>query len=98
MRKGVTLFGVGLLMTLTIAGVISQFSSNQPDGLEYVAQQEGFLETADDHALAESPLADYGGERRSNLVLSGVAGVLATLGLGYLVFSLTKAGKSPADG
>lgn len=97
MRKGVVFFGVGLLITLVIAVVISQFASSQPDGLEYVAEQEGFLENADDHALAEAPLADYGGDSTSSLVLSGVVGVLATLGLGYLVFSLVKADKTPAE-
>ena len=96
MRKDVVFFGFGLLFTLVIAVVISQFASSQPDGLEYVAEQEGFLETANEHALADSPLADGGGDGTSNQILSGAVGVLATLGLGYLVFSLAKAGKIPA--
>jgi HD-like signal output (HDOD) protein len=98
MKKGMMLFGIGLLVTLVVAVFISQFASSQPDGLEYVAEQEGFLDTADDHALAASPLADYGGDSTSNLMLSGLVGVLATLGLGFLVFKLARAGKSTAEG
>ena len=98
MSKRIALFGVGVLITLVIAIVVSQFASTQPDGLEYVAEREGFIETADDHALAESPLADYGGDSTPNLMVSGLVGVLATFGLGYLVFSLTKTGKTTARG
>ncbi|HLF42241.1 MAG TPA: PDGLE domain-containing protein [Acidimicrobiia bacterium] len=97
MKRGLALFGIGLLVTLVVAVVIAQFASSQPDGLEYVAEQEGFLEATNDHALAEAPLADYGGESTSRLILSGVVGVLATLGLGYLVLSLARTGKTPAE-
>jgi len=95
-RNGMALFGVGLLVTLVIAVVLSQFASSQPDGLEYVAEQEGFLDTATEHPLAESPLADYGGDDPSRLILSGVVGVLATLGLGFFILSLAKARNTTA--
>ena len=98
MRKGMTFFGAGLLVTLVVAVVIAQFASTEPDGLEYVAGQEGFLETAQDHPLAESPLADYGGDSKSNLILSGVVGVLVTLGLGYVAFTVVKSDKTSAEG
>ena len=55
-----------------------------------MAAEQGFLDAAEEHALADTPLADYGGESRGRLMLSGLVGVLATLGLGYLVFSLVK--------
>ncbi|MEX2251542.1 MAG: PDGLE domain-containing protein [Acidimicrobiia bacterium] len=97
MRRGVALFGVGLLLTMVIAVVVSQFASSQPDGLMYVAEQEDFVNTAEDHALDESPLAGYGGDSKSRQIVAGVVGVLATLGLGYLVFSLTKVGKTSAE-
>jgi hypothetical protein len=98
MKKSVVFFGVALLVSLVIAAVISQFASSQPDGLEYVAEQEGFLETAEDQAPGESPLADYGGDSTSRLILSGVVGVLATLGLGYLVLFLAKTDRTTPEG
>ncbi len=93
MKRGYGFFAVGLLITVVIAVAVSQLASSQPDGLEYVASQEGFADAAEDHALAESPLADYGGESRTTLALAGLVGVLATLGLGYAIFSVVKAGK-----
>jgi len=97
-RKGMVFFGVGLLITVVIAAVVSQFASTQPDSLMYVAEQGGFVNTAEAHALDQSPLAGYGGDSESRRVVAGVAGVLATLGLGYLVFFLAKAGKTRAEG
>jgi len=89
-KRGLAVYAVGLLVTLLVAVVMSQFASSQPDGLEYVAGEQGFLDSAEEHALADSPLADYGGDSRGKLMLSGLVGVLATLGLGYLVFTLVK--------
>jgi cobalt/nickel transport system permease protein len=89
-KRGKAIFAIGLLVTLLVAVVLSQFASSQPDGLESVAGEQGFLDSAQEHALADTPLADYGGDSRGKLMLSGLVGVLATLGLGYLVFSLVK--------
>ena len=44
----------------SIAGVGSFYASSHPDGLEYVAEQTGFLDSAEDSATADSPFADYG--------------------------------------
>ncbi|HET7846268.1 MAG TPA: PDGLE domain-containing protein [Acidimicrobiia bacterium] len=90
MRRGLAIFALGLLVTLLLAVALSQFASREPDGLEYVAAEQGFLDATEEHALANTPLADYGGDSRGRLVVSGLVGVLATLGLGYLVFSLVK--------
>lgn len=84
----------GLLLTLLIAVVVSQFASSAPDGLEYVAQQEGFIDTASTHDLAGAPLADYGSNLTDNdwvnTAVAGLAGTLATLGLGYGIFWLMR--------
>jgi PDGLE domain len=93
MRRGMAFFLAGLAVTLVVAVVISQFASGNPDGLEYVAEQEGFIDSAEDHTLSDAPLADYGGESRTNLAIAGLAGVVVTLGIGYGVFWLAKAGK-----
>lgn len=71
---------VGLVVTLAIAGVVSYWASAHPDGLEYVAGQAGFLDTARDSAAADSPFADYQVEGVGDTRLSGgLAGVLGTL-------------------
>ncbi len=82
----------GLLVVLGLAFVVSRFASSSPDGLEKVAQDEGFADTATEHTTAESPLADYGvrGVDDEDLAtgLSGVIGVAVTFGAGLLVFGV----------
>jgi len=74
---------VGLLVALVIAGVASHYASSSPDGLEWSAGQEGFLDTAEDSATADSPLADYAvsgvDDGRLSGGLAGVVGVAVTL-------------------
>ena len=88
------LFAVGLIVALFVAVVVAQFASSSPDGLEYVAEQEGFADTAAEHDLATGPLADYGdgltGNDGWNTAIAGFFGTLATLGLGYGVFWLAR--------
>jgi ABC-type Fe3+ transport system permease subunit len=88
------LFVIGLLVAVVVAVVAAQFASSDPDGLEYVAEQEGFAETAEDHTLADSPLADYGENLTNsswvNTAFAGLLGTLATLGVGYGVFWLAR--------
>jgi cobalt/nickel transport protein len=77
-----TFWVVGLLLALLIAGVGSWYASSAPDGLEWSAEQSGFLETAQDSATADSPLADYtvnGEEGRLSGGVAGVVGVVVTL-------------------
>lgn len=81
--RGKVLFAVGLLAALLLAGVVSLFASSSPDGLERVALDHGFTETAQDHDLAGSPFAEYGTagveDERLSGALAGVVGVAATL-------------------
>lgn len=76
-------FLVGLLVALIVAGVGSFYASSHPDGLEYVAEQTGFIDSAEDSATAESPMADYQVEgvedERLSGGLAGVVGVLLVL-------------------
>ncbi|MEO6318007.1 MAG: PDGLE domain-containing protein [Acidimicrobiales bacterium] len=85
-RHGRTLWLVGLLVAVALAAVLSSYASSQPDGLEKVADEEGFLSSAQDHDLADSPLADYGvrgvDDDRLSVGLAGLAGVAATLAVG----------------
>lgn len=66
-----------LLVSLLVAGVASYYASSHPDGLEYVAGETGFLDSATEHQAADSPLADYGVKGVENERLSvGLAGVV----------------------
>lgn len=70
----------GLLVALLIAGVVSYYASSHPDGLEYVAGQEGFADTAKEHHVADGPMADYSTKGVDDARLSGgIAGVTGTL-------------------
>lgn len=83
-------FATVLLLALTLAGVVSFYASSSPDGLEKVAEDRGFIDTARDHDLSASPLADYGvkgvEDTRLSGGLAGIIGVGATLALGSGVF------------
>lgn len=76
---------VGLVVALLIGGVASYFASSHPDGLEHVADKVGFLDTADEHAAADGPMADYAvkgvDDPRLAGGLAGVIGILVTLAL-----------------
>ena len=51
---------VGLLASVVLAGFVSFYASSHPDGLEAVAEEQGFAETAADSPVGGSALADYG--------------------------------------
>lgn len=89
-----SLFIFGLSIALILAVVVAQFASSSPDGLEYVAQQEGFAESAEEHDLSTAPLANYGEDLTEsswvNNAVAGVAGILVTLALGYGLFWLAR--------
>ena len=72
----------GAVISLILAGVVSFYASSHPDGLEKVAEEIGFSETAKDPATAGSALADYGvagvDDERASVGIAGVLGVLAT--------------------
>lgn len=88
----------GVAISLLAAGVLSFYASSSPDGLEKVAEEKGFLDTAKDPINSGSPLADYGvsgvDNERLSVGLSGLVGVIATLLVSALIFrSLAKKGK-----
>lgn len=82
------LVAVGVIAVVGIG--LSQLASSQPDGLEFVAESEGFDGQAGDHSLEDTPLADYGGDERGLTVVAAVAGIAITLGIGYGVFILVR--------
>jgi hypothetical protein len=94
----------GLLVALGLAIFVSPFADSDPDGLERVATDEGFIDSARDHSLADSPVADYSvrgvDNARVSTGLAGLIGVLITFGAGMIVFGLVKSlrPRSPSAG
>ncbi|MGH8776729.1 MAG: energy-coupling factor ABC transporter permease [Jiangellaceae bacterium] len=76
----------GGLVALVLAGVVSFFASGNPDGLEYVAGEKGFLETARDHLFGDFAFADYGEVGGIPVGVAGVLGVVVTVAAGVLIF------------
>lgn len=74
-------FAAAVLLTLLVAGVASYYASSHPDGLEYVAGETGFGDSAEDSATAGSPLADYQTRGVDNERLSGALAGVAGVGL-----------------
>lgn len=87
----------GMLVTVLLAVGLSQFASSNPDGLEFVAEQEGFAGTAQDSQLSGSPLADYGagltGTNTVDTAIAGLVGVVVILLVGYVLVRLLRRGE-----
>lgn len=87
MRAGNRIVAAGiLLVALLLAGGASFYASGSPDGLESVASDKGFIDTAEDHATGSGPFADYDAtfldDERGSVGVAGVVGVLVVLALG----------------
>jgi len=81
-----TVLIAGAAVALVLAGVVSFYANRNPDGLEYVAGEQGFLATAGDHLFGGFLLADYGAVGGIPVGVAGVLGVLITIAVGYAVF------------
>jgi cobalt/nickel transport protein len=109
-------FFVGFLaVALLVAGGLSYFASSDPDGLDTVTlhgcdvvhtdageQLAGdcIAQNAGEHALSDSPLADYSvGGGAGTVGLAGVIGVVVTLALaGALFWLLRRRGTARGQG
>ena len=80
----------GVLVALVFAAVVSQFAVDSPDGLEWVAEDTGFIDAAKEHSLSDSILADYATAGISNetlsLAVAGIVGTVVTLLVAYGLF------------
>jgi cobalt/nickel transport system permease protein len=74
----------GLLASLILAMVVSQFAFDDPDGLESVAEQTGIT---GEEATSGSIFADYAtagvGNETISLAIAGLVGVIITLAVGF---------------
>ena len=88
------LIQVGIVTSIFVAAVVSFYASSNPDGLEYVAEQVGFLNTAKDSAVAGSPFADYSiigiNNERISVAIAGVLGVGLTALISFGLFFFIK--------
>lgn len=97
MRTKVKWWHFGLLLVLLVA-CLSPLASSAPDGLERVAEDEGFIDEAQEAPY--SVIADYVFPWIENeavaTVLAGVIGVLVVFGLAYGVSrALRSANRGP---
>jgi hypothetical protein len=80
----------GLAVSLVLAGGVSYYASSQPDGLEKVAGDIGFLDSAKESAVEDGPLAGYGvagvDNERISGGLAGVIGVSSTAAVSFGLF------------
>lgn len=95
---------LGLLFSLVLGIFISPFASSHPDGLEWVAEEKGFLESAEntEPTWNSSPIPDYavpGIENEGIATASaGLIGTLLLFGSGWGFAKLVSGGKSETDG
>ena len=92
--KQKTFLIAGFIASLFLAGVVSFYASSNHDGLEKVAGDIGFSETAKENTNSDGILADYGVKGIDNPRLStgaaGVVGVVATAAISTGLFALIR--------
>ena len=92
----------GLVVALIFAAVVSQFAVDDPDGLESVAEEQGFIEQGEDSAVAGSPFADYAtaglDNEQASLAVAGIVGTLLTLAVMYGLVLAVRGGRGPGGG
>jgi hypothetical protein len=93
---------VGIFVSLLLAGVVSWYASSSPDGLNRVAQDQGFSHTTQQHATVDSPLAGYGKGAGNGRVSGGMAGVIGVAVTGVVMGGLVlllrrRSTRSPAS-
>lgn len=80
----------GLLVAMVFAGVVSQFAAGDPDGLQKVAEQSGFADSAANSAVDDSLFANYATAGIDNesvsLAVAGIVGTLVTLAVSAGIF------------
>lgn len=85
MKTG-TLIILILGISLLLGGWVSNYASSNPDGLEWVAGEQGFLEAGEvEPAYNAAPMPDYDSPHMPSslsTLISGAGGTLLVFGLG----------------
>ncbi len=76
---------IGLVICVIIGGFISLFASGSPDGLERVAEDEGFAEEAEENSFEIMPDYIIPGikSETASASLAGIIGVTVMFALAY---------------
>ena len=87
----------GLVTALFVAGIISQFAVDAPDGLQRVAEETGFASSEEQDRLRDGSIfADYATVGIENEAVSlGIAGVAGTLIVAAVGWGLFLAARPP---
>ena len=83
----------GVLILALFLALLSPLASSSPDGLERVAEDKGFMETAREAVFEVIPdyvLPGVGNEAGAT-ILAGIIGTLMIFGIGYGLARLLKA-------
>ncbi len=83
----------GVLILALFLALLSPLASSSPDGLERVAEDKGFMETAREAVFEIIPdyvLPGVGNEAGAT-ILAGIIGTLMLFGIGYGLAHLLKA-------
>jgi len=85
----------GVLILALFLALLSPLASSSPDGLERVAEDKGFMETAREAVFEVIP--DYAlpgvGNEVGATILAGIIGTLMLFGIGYGLAQLLKANR-----
>jgi cobalt/nickel transport system permease protein len=93
-RRAVGGFVVGgLIAALVLVAFVAPMASSSPDGLERVAEDTGFADTADDHPVG-GPLAEYGVAGIENetvaTIVAGAVGTVVTFAFGLILAGIVR--------
>lgn len=101
-KKAKVLIVGGLAVSLALGGIVSYFASSHPDGLEWVAEEKGFLDKAEENETQSemAPIPDYempGVESDfAKVSIAGVIGTLLTFAVAFGIALLIKRRKQAA--
>lgn len=89
-----------LIIAFIVASFLAPFASSNPDGLEKVAHDLGFIEKGEGDPVIQSPVPDYTfpGIENQGLAtaMAGIAGTAVTFGAAYGLAKLMKRNKDKA--
>lgn len=103
-RPGRGFAAAALSASAIVAGMVSLLASSFPDGLEHVAEANGFSSAARDSAAAGFPLADYSIAGLGNLgtTVAGLLGItitlLVTIGIAAFAARIQRPAPATVDG
>lgn len=100
-RRAITVFtALGVAVAVALVVFVAPLASSDPDGLERVAIDAGFIENAQDSPVA-GPLADYGlegvADERIGTIAAGVIGLVVTFAAGLVVVSTMRRRRRSSD-